>query len=386
MRGLCAAILAAPFLLAVPVASAPLCEGGNVAVFVDFAQAGLAACNIAADGAITGEVEPEIRPINPSPWYALRVEAPEDAEPVVTLRYGQGRHRYHPWVRAGDGAWQRLPTERVRVAEDGSATIRLPAMAGSRLVAGQPLDDVAAAVAPFEDDARDRQLHRIDGVLSLAGQPIRMFLHRPEQPRGLALFLTRQHPPEWPGAVAFDAFARAVMADTPLMRRLRSEIAILWVPVMNPDGIARGHWRGNKAGADLNRDWGPFRQPETQGVGEQVEQLAGTLPLLAVMDFHATRRDVLYAPPIDPARRDAGQRFADQMALEPEMAMIPVSRSHTVNAGTLKGWALDRFGVSGLTYEVGDDTDPALNRVRANIAARMMAESILATLDEGTAQ
>jgi hypothetical protein len=31
----------------------------------------------------------------------------------------------------------------------------------------------------------------------------------------------------------------------------------------NPDGVDKGHWRLNDGGVDLNRDWGPFTQPET---------------------------------------------------------------------------------------------------------------------------
>lgn len=367
-------------LVALPAAAMqPLCEGGGIRVWADFHQAGLAGCTVRADGTVVARVEPEIRPINPSPWYAFRIEAPAGLAPVVTLRYGEGRHRYHPWVRSATG-WARLDDARVRQEADGTAILQLPSSDGPQLVAAQPLDDPAAALAPFDARVEAGILRRVDGLYSLEARPVPMFLHWPERPRGLAVFVARQHPPEVPGAVAFDAFAAAMMADAEPFRSLRQKLAILWVPVLNPDGNARGHWRGNRLGADLNRDWGIFRQPETRGVGRIVEQLSAQLPLIAVMDFHATRRDVLYAPPEDPNAKDAGQLFATRLSAVSETADMPVSRSHTVNAGTLKGWSLDRFGISGLTWEVGDNTDLYVNVARARVAARLMATVVLDVL------
>ena len=46
--------------------------------------------------------------------------------------------------------------------------------------------------------------------------------------------------------------------------------------VLKPDGVADGHWRHNDGGKDLNRDWGPFTQPETQAVAGVLEKLAAS--------------------------------------------------------------------------------------------------------------
>jgi predicted deacylase len=72
----------------------------------------------------------------------------------------------------------------------------------------------------------------------------------------------------------------------------------LIIPDLNPDGVENGHWRHNTGGLDLNRDWGPFTQPETAAAFAAIQaQIAdGHAPYL-LLDFHATRRDVLYTPP-----------------------------------------------------------------------------------------
>ena len=51
-----------------------------------------------------------------------------------------------------------------------------------------------------------------------------------------------------------------------------------------------GHWRHNAGQTDLNRDWGPFTQPETQsmaGLLSAVDEL-GIQPRL-MLDFHSTK-------------------------------------------------------------------------------------------------
>lgn len=368
---LAGACVPAPLAVAGRPSSMPLCSNGAVSVHADFDEAGVRQCTVAPDGRITATIAPEVTPINPSPWYAMRIDGPVGATSVVELRYAESGHRYAPWVRGPRGGWQRLADAQTQKAQDGSATIRLPALAGPTILSGQPLDPIADALAPWEALAARRKLQRIDAGPTPDGRPLPMFLHMPRDAEGLVVLLARQHPPEKTGARAFDSFAARVFARTQAGRAVQKRFAILVVPVLNPDGIARGNWRGNSAGADLNRDWGPFAQPETRAVGARIEQLAKTLGPVAIIDFHSTFRDVIYAPPRDRQVPvvDAAEDFLDRFAATRQGAFIPVSRSHQPSAGTLKGWSRDRFGIAGLTYEVGDRSDRSAIASTAVVAA-----------------
>lgn len=355
-----------------------LCDGDTISIYTDFAGAGANSCAITGASEITVEIVPETMPINPSPWYAFRVEAPAGTVASIRLRYAGTKHRYAPWILGPSGGWRALPAQDVQIAPDGSAAVKLPALAGPTLVAAHPLDNQDAAKKPWHALARQGKLELIEAGPTADGRPLTMFLHSPVGAKGLVVLTARQHPPEVPGAVAFDAFAERLFSQDAGAVAVRNEVAIFLVPVINPDGIARGYWRGNAAAADLNRDWGNFVQLESRAVGQKIMGLAEGLPLLALIDFHATRRDVIYAPPLDPRRRDTGEAFLALFAATPEGRDIPVSRSHEAGSGTLKGWALDRFGISGLTYEVADGADREATRKRAVAAADSFGMALLA--------
>lgn len=363
-----------------PLAAAPppLCAGAGLRVHADFEGARASACTITDDGRVLVTVLPETANTNPSPWYAMRLEGPAGASPFVELRYGGTEHRYPPWARGPDGKWVKLPDADTREAADGSATIRLAPLAGPTILAAQPLDPIAEALAPWQALAARGQVRPIEMGPTPDGRPLPVFLHMPPRAQGLVILVSRQHPPEETGALAFDSFAARIFADTPAAEAVRRRFAILVAPVLNPDGIARGNWRGNAAGADLNRDWGPFIQPETKALGTRIADLAAMLKPVAMIDFHSTHRDVIYAPPRNPAAppTDAAERFLDRFAATPQGAPIPVVRSHRPGAGTLKGWSLDRLGIAGLTYEVGDSSDRSATSATAIVAADAFLDAL----------
>ena len=70
---------------------------------------------------------------------------------------------------------------------------------------------------------------------------------------------------------------------------------IVFVPLLNPDGVQEGYWRHNLRGTDLNRDWFDQAQPETQSVIRYLGNLQNQgKEVVLHIDFHSTRRDVLY--------------------------------------------------------------------------------------------
>jgi predicted deacylase len=204
-------------------------------------------------------------------------------------------------------------------------------------------------------------------------------LGRADAPR-LVLLLGRQHPPEVTGAIAMRAFvdALATRADT------LGDVQVLVVPMLNPDGVARGHWRANRGSTDLNRDWGLFTQPETRAVKAWLDALpAGVRPVLMV-DFHSTSRNLFYVQGPDEASA-AQQRFLAVWLGGKENALggYPFTlepRNANPGSGTAKNWFHTAYAIPSYTYEVADDVD----RAAARAAARVLAQSLLPALDAAT--
>src|SRR3546814_6550764 len=68
-------------------------------------------------------------------------------------------------------------------------------------------------------------------------------------------------------------FVDELAADSPLARDFRERTLVIVLPLLNPDGVVEGNWRGNINGQDLNRDWGPFSQSETRRSEEHTSEL-----------------------------------------------------------------------------------------------------------------
>ena len=361
------------------------CESGAVRLTQDFSTAPDYACERTDDAAFKLTVLPEDPDINPSPWYAFDFHAERAGEAQVALDYPQYRHRYQPRIEIEDGHWVALPEDAVMVSEDRqNAVLSLEIGPGATRIGAQEvisLADRAMWRAAFAD--RTGMTRRVIGE-SRQGRPIEA-LSRPAASPGapLIIILGGQHPPEVPGVLGLRAFLDALFgaeANTSVLDGYQWLI----LPDLNPDGVEHGHWRHNAGGLDLNRDWGPFTQPETAAAFAAIQaQIAnGHAPYL-LLDFHATRRDVLYTPP-DAAELTPFAFSEDWIALieeewsgtEPAFDRGP---SHNVGMPTSKTWFADTYAAPGVTVEYGDDTDrdriTALSQSAARALARYLDEA-----------
>jgi Zinc carboxypeptidase len=355
------------------VVAGAACRSDGVSLHFDIAGAPSSACSVTGAGEFTVLITPEhAPPINPSPWYAFRYETNGSAPVTVTLRYLGGEHRYAPKWSDGSGGWRDLPAE---ITADGKgAVLRLPQ--GGGVVAAQEIitpADTAADLARWSA-ATGAPVFAL-GV-SHDGRPVEAIrLGRADAPR-LVVLIGRQHPPEVTGAIAMRAFVDALIAQA---ERL-GDVQFLIVPMLNPDGTARGNWRANRGAVDLNRDWGNFTQPETRAVKAWLDaQPAAVRPALMV-DFHSTRTNLFYVQGHE-EMSPAHQRFLAAWlgGLENALAGYPFTlepRNANPGSGTAKNWFNTVYAIPAYTYEVADTAD----RTATRSAARQLATRLLAVL------
>lgn len=383
--------LACALCIVLPDAEAQAaCENAYAILDADFESARMSSCEARRKSFVI-RIDPENTPINPSPWYAFRVTPKQDGAVNVVMRYSESKHRYHPKLSEDGEHWRLLPPSKLRERRGGrKVSMRLEMNDAPFFVAAQPLmtrDDHAtwtdnlAARAPIEVTEIGRSVEDYP-LIALRSAPAEQ-----GAPAGKehVLFLGRQHPPELPGAFAMEAFLETVFADTDLAIRFRDRFHVLAVPLMNPDGVARGHWRHNANGVDLNRDWGPFTQPETRAVKAVLDAIDAEPDsrLRLMLDFHSTRRNVFYTQTAedetDPPNFTEGWLAAAGARLDGYD--FEQAERHQSDLPTAKNYFFARYGAPSITYEVGDKTGPAAARASAVIFAEEMMELLLESND-----
>ena len=339
------------------------CESPAFLIDDQFDGGNFYACTVSSATSATLEIRPEDEPpINRSPWYAFRISPKTDSTVTVRLEFTDGYARYWPKLSADGRNWVRAPESAVTMLDDGAAMQLTLDVDGPRLFVSAQELLTSDFYGRWIDELRDSPAAKVDLLSrSIDGRPV--YVAQTPARREVVYLIGRQHPPEVSGALAMRPFVDTVLADTNLARSFRERYMLVIIPLINPDGVAAGHWRHNLDGVDLNRDWGPFSQPETQGARRLVEahDAAGRRPAL-MLDFHSTRASLFYTqlPEESSWTIDfATEWFARFRQRRPDFEFKHDPRPRSGQANT-KNFFFDRYRIPAYTYEIGDEEDRAV--------------------------
>lgn len=108
--------------------------------------------------------------------------------------------------------------------------------------------------------------------------------------RQIVFFSARVHPGETPGQFSFLGALRHLLSDDPRAAAARETFVFKLVPILNPDGVSRGHYRTNALGLNLNRFYDSPSLCEHElvwTVKKLLTHWAGQKRLLLYVDFHS---------------------------------------------------------------------------------------------------
>jgi len=366
-----------------------LCENGIAAISVNHATARINECTVGSSQKFELTIRPEKtvdtqgEPINNSAWYGFRVDPIVESDIEVRLNYENGKHRYNPKLSYDGKNWTRLADDQVSKIGDAKVDLNLAHDGRPFYISAQEIFTKSAHDAWSEKMASHDFVAMTAIGKSRDGYPIQMLEAKtePSKEKPYVVWVGRQHPPEVTGALALIPFTETVLGDSELAKRFLDHFNVLVVPMMNPDGVTDGHWRFNKGGMDLNRDWGPFTQPETQAVRDAFDRFEnGGDEIAFFLDFHSTWRNLLYTQTDD--EPTSPPMFARDWLANVEKNLdnniYEFTREPRANSGRpiSKNYMYDRFGISSITFEVGDST----NREAIDISAKVFAEEMMKLL------
>ncbi|SFG21624.1 Zinc carboxypeptidase [Salegentibacter agarivorans] len=314
------------------------------------------------DSTVKVIIHPENKPINPSPYYAFELWSTNSKEIYVAFQYPEKvKHRYRPKIREENNEWRQIDTNQFyRI--DSLFTVKVSLDQKPKILAAQELANSKDVKDWYTNLGNmNKYVHIKKYGSSKLGRDLNLLdIYKGEkESKPILVLLTRQHPPEITGYLAYQSFLETILKENEITERFLDEYRVLAFPLLNPDGVDLGHWRHNAGGVDLNRDWSKYNQPEIRKtvkyIDEQVKKYNTTVDL--AIDFHSTYEDVFYTN-----KQRKGTQLPNFIknwfdALEKEIPEYVVNEAAGNSKKPVsKGWFLKKYNSVGITYEIGDQT------------------------------
>lgn len=353
----------------------------------DFSGARLNGAVLSNDSLVSVLITPENEPINMSPWYSFKIWSEAKKNISLKLTYSKdASHRYYPKLSNDGVVWKNIDsTNYTAVSKNNEAPkeaiIKIEVSSDTLWVSAQELINTTH-VNLWESRLNNNPFVKKTEIgKSSEGRSINTLRISNTDDKKMIVIFSRQHPPEVTGYLAMQEFVNTICEDTELSKKFRSQYTTYVIPNINPDGVDNGHWRHNKGGVDLNRDWKDFNQPETSAIRDFLNNTlkkSGGKYLFSI-DFHSTWQDIFYT--IDPKAESNMSGFIpiwlnevkkEFNEYEPNIRSIPDTIG--ISSST---YMFYKHKAESLTYEVGDNTDREFVRLKGKVAAQKLMELML---------
>lgn len=357
------------------------CSTDTVKIDFNFSGSGNLSCEVIKSDYIKIFINPELDDsINPSPWFAFR-KSEHSKSIKLALDYKNYHHRYHPKISIDKKSWNKIDEANISKIENGKViVIDFSPSSQKNYVASQELITNFWYNKWYNELENSGRVRREVIGFSVLKNPIPMFFVEKNINNPYILILGRQHPPEVTGAFAMRGFINQLLNKNSLSDSFLKNYNILFVPLMNPDGVMNGYWRYNENKKDLNRDWGIFIQPETDAVNKKLTELKNK-KLALFIDFHSTFKNLFYISDI--AEESPMKNFLEDWLLGSRKSLSEANYKYEIinslnkDNGVSKNYIYNKYKIPSVTYEVSDNEDRDVIQQSSSILAINLMELLL---------
>ena len=357
------------------------CSSDIVKIEFNFPGAGSLSCEVIKSDYIKIYINPEIDDsINPSPWFAIR-KSEHSKSIKLELDYKNYKHRYYPKLSKNKKKWTKIDEIFISKKEDGKIVIIdfLPSNQKEYVASQELITDFWYDEWYNELESSGRVKREIIGF-SVLRNPIHMFFAEKNTNNPYILVLGRQHPPEVTGALAMKSFINELLTENFLTDSFLDRYNILFVPLMNPDGVMNGFWRYNANKKDLNRDWGNFTQPETDAVYKKLIKLSNK-KLVLFIDFHSTFKNIFYIS--DVLEDSSMKHFLRDWLGDSRDSLSEINYSYEIinslnkDNSVSKNYIYNKYKIPSVTYEVSDNENRNIIQQSSSVLAKNLMKLLL---------
>jgi len=335
------------------------------------------------DSTVVAYITPENTPINNSAYYAFSIWSKVPRTIYLSFKYPPGySHRYRPKIKINN-KWSLIDTLKI-LNKKNNTLVKLELSAIPQIIAAQKIESSKDVKKWYQEMIKKNSNtlnYKTVGKTDLGRDiPVLFSDNSKHDQKDIIVLLTRQHPPETTGYYAFQYFIGKILEDTQISKKFLDKYQIIAFPIMNPDGVDLGHWRHNTNGIDLNRDWSYYNQPEIKHAVNFIEKKIKKNKSVVILglDFHSTWYDIFYTN--EERKETTLPNFIDDWFknIENKIANYKIKEaSQNSKKPVSKGWFLNRFNATGITFEIGDNTSDKKIKELSEVAALEMMNILL---------